>query len=76
MTRAAYPKGTCVQARGIELVYPEIPVEVRSAIEATESTEERLVREFGADRVVEAALRQGRNAETVRSRRRNLLNQV
>lgn len=75
VTRAAYPKGTCVQA-GIELAYPEIPVEVRSAIEATESTEERLVREFGADRVVEAALNQGRNAETVRSRRRNLLNQV
>ena len=76
VTRAAYPNGTCVQARGIELVYPEIPVEVRSAIEAMESTEERLVREFGAAKVVDAALRQGRNAETVRSRRRNLLNQA
>ena len=76
VTRAAYPNGTCVQARGIEIAYPEIPVEVRSAIEAMESTEERLVREFGAEKVVDAALRQGRNAETVRSRRRNLLNQV
>ena len=76
VTRPAYPNGTCVQARGIELAYPEIPVEVRSAIQAMESTEERLVREFGADRVVEAALNQGQRAETVRSRRRNLLNQV
>ena len=76
VTRAAYPNGTCVQARGIELAYPEIPVEVRSAIEAMESTEERLVREFGAEKVVDAALRQGRNAETVRSRRRNLLSQI
>jgi HK97 family phage prohead protease len=76
VTRAAYPKGTCVQARGIELAYPELPAEIRSAIEAAESTEERLVREFGADKVIDAALRQGKNAETVRSRRRNLLNQI
>jgi HK97 family phage prohead protease len=76
VTRAAYPKGTCVQARGIELAYPEIPAEIRSAIEAAESTEERLVREVGADKVIDAALRQGQNAETVRSRRRNLLSQV
>ena len=76
VTHPAYPKGTCVQARGIEIAYPEIPAEVRSAIEARESTEERLVREFGAEKVVAAALKQGRNAETVRSRRRNLLNQI
>jgi HK97 family phage prohead protease len=76
VTRAAYPTGTCVQARGIDLAYPELPAEIRSAIEAAESTEERLVREFGADKVIDAALRQGRNAEAVRSRRRNLLNQV
>jgi HK97 family phage prohead protease len=76
VTRAAYPKGTCVQARGIELAYPELPAEIRSAIEAAESTEERLVREFGADKVIDAALRRGKNAEAVRSRRRNLLSQV
>jgi HK97 family phage prohead protease len=76
VTRAAYPNGTCVQARGIELAYPEIPVEIRSAIEEMESTEERLAREYGANKVLAAALKQGQNAETVRSRRRNLLNQV
>jgi HK97 family phage prohead protease len=76
VTRAAYPNGTCVQARGIEIAYPEIPAEIRAVIEAAESTEERLVREFGADKVVDAAFKQGQGAEAVRSRRRNLLNQV
>ena len=52
-TRAAYPNGTCVQARGIEIAYPEIPVEVRSAIGAMESTEERLVRQYGAEKVLD-----------------------
>ena len=76
VTRAAYPTGTCVAARGIEIAYAEIPAEVRSAIQAMESTEERLVREYGAEKVVDATYRQGVNHETVRSRRRNLLNQV
>jgi HK97 family phage prohead protease len=76
VTRAAYPNGTCVQARGIELAYPEIPVEVRQAVEAMESTQERLVRQYGAEKVLEATFKQGQQKETVRSRRRNLLNQV
>lgn len=76
VTRAAYPTGTCIQARGIELAYPEIPVEVRQAIDAIESTEERLVRQYGAEKGLAATYRQGQTAETVRSRRRNLLNQV
>ena len=73
VTRPAYPKGTCVQARAIDCAYPEIPIEVRSAIE---STEERLVRQYGARKVFEVIYRQGARAEEARSRRRNLLNQV
>ncbi len=75
VTRAAYPKGTCVMARaeGIEIVYPEIPAEIRSAIE---SHAERLIREFGADKVLDGVFKQGQSGEAVRSRRRNLLNQV
>ena len=111
VTRPAYPTGTCVSARGIELGYPEIPAELRDLYfswgqiyspatsgdpdspfyaanqfeqekqaaddeETDDERSERLVREYGAAAVLDVAHRQGARVEAVRSRRRNLLNQV
>jgi HK97 family phage prohead protease len=73
VARPAYPKGTSVEARGIELVCAEIPAGIRSAIESHAT---RLVREFGADKVLDVTFKQGQRSEAVRGRRRNLLNQV
>ena len=76
VTRAAYPKGTCVMARGIEIAYPEIPAGVRSAISDYEQRHAALVQQYGAQVVSDVIYKQGVKAETVRSRRRNLLNTI
>ncbi len=76
VARPAYPKGTSVVARaehGVELFYPQIPAEIRSAVESHAT---RLVREFGAEKVLDVTFKQGQRSEAARSRRRNLLNQV
>jgi HK97 family phage prohead protease len=76
VTRAAYPTGTCVQARGIEIVFPELPTEIRSALESQDDHFVRLVREFGTAKVVDVVSKRATREESARNRRRNLLNAI
>lgn len=76
VVRPAYPRGTSVNARSLE-IYPELTVEVRSQF--FPQTIKRHV-EPATDAeilaVAEAANATGRQQESIRSRRRNLLNSI